>query len=75
MKLLCEDILKEYGFTEDQSKSNYLVKIFSRDNFEIAYKQGEYFYSNLGFDYPLRDLAALKKLYKENKRTDLTAIR
>ncbi|MGZ5486418.1 MAG: hypothetical protein ACXWFB_10990, partial [Nitrososphaeraceae archaeon] len=62
MKLLCDHILNEYGFTENLAKSTNIIKIFSRDNFEIVFKQGQYSYSILGIDYPLCDLPALKKI-------------
>jgi hypothetical protein len=74
MKLLSEDLLKEYGFVEDTTKSNQNIKIFSRDKLEIVLKENAFYYSNLGFDYPLNDLAALRKLYKEIKNTDLTEV-
>ncbi len=74
MKLLSEDLLKEFGFFEDKAKSSSKVKIFSRDKLEIVLKNELFYYSNLGFDYPLRDIAALRKLYKEIKNTDLTIV-
>lgn len=74
MKLLSEDLIKEYGFIEDEIKSNKLIKIYSRKNFEIILKDNSFFFSNVGIDYPLSDLASLKKLYKENKKIDLTLV-
>ncbi|MDF2451605.1 MAG: hypothetical protein K0S26_1109 [Bacteroidota bacterium] len=74
MKLLSEEILKEYGFYEDLAQSHSGIKIFTREKFEIVFKQNQYSYNNLGICYPLRDLAALKKLYKENKKTDLKPV-
>lgn len=72
MKLLCEDLLFEYGFFENKEKSNYLIKIFERDKLEINRKQdGNYYYTNTGIDYPIRDLTSLRRLYKEVKTKEL----
>ena len=65
MKLLSEDLLKEYGFVENKDKSKQNVKIFTRDKIDIAIKNDGIYYSNLGFDYPLKDTASLRKIYKE----------
>ena len=43
----------------------------SRDNFDIVIREDGIYYTNLGIDYPLRDTAALRKFYKENKKVDL----
>lgn len=72
MKLLSEDLLKEYGFTEKPHISiRNVVKIMTRDNFDVVIRGDGIYYSNLGIDYPLRDTATLRKLYKENKKVDL----
>ncbi len=71
MKLLSEDLLKEYGFIENNDKSNHNVKIMTRDKIDIAIKSDGIYYTNMGFDYPLRDTAALRKLYKEIKSEEL----
>lgn len=71
MKLLTKDLLIEYGFVENKDKSKQNVKIFTRDKIDIAIKQDGIFYTNMGFDYPLKDIAALRKLYKELRREDL----
>jgi hypothetical protein len=60
-------LLLEYGFVPDKLKSNKLLKVLSRDKGEIVIKDGNFFYSNMGFDYPIKDIAALKKLHKELK--------
>ena len=74
MKLLSEDLLKEYGFIENIDKSKPNAKIMSRDKIDIAIKNDGIYYSNLGFDYPLKDTAALRKLYKEIRREELKPI-
>ena len=74
MKLLTEDLLREYGFVENLEKSKLNVKIFTRDKIDIAIKNDGIYYSNMGFDYPLRDIAALRKLYKELRREELKPI-
>jgi len=71
MKLLTEDLLIEYGFVENKDKSQQNVKIFTRDKIDIAIKDDGIYYSNMGFDYPLKDIAALRKLYKELRREEL----
>jgi hypothetical protein len=68
MKLLSEDLLKEYGFVENTMKSTPIAKIMTRD------KNDGIYYTNLGFDYPLKDTAALRKLYKEIRSEDLKPI-
>jgi len=75
MKLLNEDLLKEFGFTEKPHVANrVIVKVMTRDNIDIVIKEDGIYYSNMGFDYPLRDSAALKKLYKEIRSEELKAI-
>jgi hypothetical protein len=71
MKLLNEDILKEYGFLENVDKSTPNSKILTRDKIDIAIKSDGIYYTNMGFDYPLIDTAALRKLYKEVRNEDL----
>ena len=72
MKLLSEDLLSEFGFHENKEKTTRFVNVFTRDKFDVALnEEGAFYYSNMGFDYPLRDTAALRKLYKEVKREEL----
>jgi hypothetical protein len=71
MKLLSEDLLKEYGFVQNAEKSNPHVKVMSREKIDIAIKNDGIYYTNMGFDYPLRDIAALRKLYKEVRSEEL----
>lgn len=69
MKLLCDQLLSEYGLFENKEKITRFVKIYTRERMDIALKEdGSYYYSNTGFDYPLKDLARLRKLYKELRR-------
>ena len=71
MKLLSEDLLKEYGFVQNVEKSNPHVKVMSREKIDIVIKNDGIYYTNMGFDYPLRDIAALRKLYKEVRSEEL----
>lgn len=75
MKLLTKDILREYGFADDVAKSNVMVEVMTRDGFDILIKEnGLFFYSNFGIDYPLKDLTTLRKVFKEAKSKELTAV-
>jgi hypothetical protein len=71
MKSLSTSTLNQFGFIEDIMKSNHIIKVFSKDKFEIVLKGNSFYYTNMGIDYPLDDVTALKKLYKENRKTDL----
>ena len=75
MKLLTKDILREYGFADDVAKSNVMVEVMTRDGFDILIKEnGLFFYSNFGIDYPLKELTTLRKVFKEGKSKELTAV-
>ena len=75
MKLINKDILQEYGFIQDNSKSKNDYIVMTRDKVDIILKSdGMVWYSNMGIDYPLKDLAALRKLYKELRNTDLNPL-
>lgn len=72
MKLLSKDLLMEYGFTEDNSKTKHNTTVMTRDKLDIVIKDdGTIYYSNMGFDYPLKDMTALRKLYKEVRSEEL----
>lgn len=75
MKLLSEDQLKEYGFVENPSKIiPKSTKVMTRDNIDIVIREDGIYYSNIGIDYPLKDTAALRKIYKELRREDLKPV-
>jgi putative heme iron utilization protein len=75
MKLLSIDLLAEYGFKVNEVKTTKDITVLTRDKFDIVVKSdGSFYYSNMGFDYPLNDLAALRKIYKEVRREDLKPI-
>lgn len=65
MKLLTKDLLKEYGFAENKIRSNSIITVMTKETIDVIIKHGECYYSNKGVDYPLRDTASLRKLYKE----------
>ena len=71
MKILTEDLLREYGFMDHPSKSSTKVKVMTRNDFDVNIKVDGIYYTNLGFDYPLRDTATLRKVYKEVKNEEL----
>ena len=71
MKLLSKDLIKEYGFVDNEEKSNLDFEVMSKDQFDVIIKGGLFYYSNFGIDYPLKDLATLKRIYKEAKSLDL----
>lgn len=72
MKVLTEDLLREYGFIEKPHElRKNVIKVMTKDNFDVVLRNDGIYYSNLEIDYPLRDTATLRKLYKENKKTDL----
>jgi hypothetical protein len=70
--LLSEDQLKEYGFIENSTKIiPNSIKVMTRDNINLVIRHDGIYYNNMGFDYPLNDTIALKKIYKEIKSEDL----
>ena len=74
MKILTEDLLREYGFMNDPAKSSTKVKVMTRNDFNVSIKVDGIYYTIQGIDYPLRDTAALRKHYKETKREELKPI-
>jgi hypothetical protein len=76
MKLINKDILLDYGFVENESKSLNDNTVMTRDKIDIVIKSdGTTWYSNMGFDYPVKDVAALRKLYKEIRNIELNSIK
>jgi hypothetical protein len=72
MKLLSKNLLVEYGFTECRDKSNNITEVMTRNEVDINIKDGvSFYYSNMNVMYPLKDIAALRKLYKELKSEEL----
>lgn len=72
MKLLCKEVLLEYGFTITKINALDDSIIMTKDNLDLVIKYGNsVYYENMGFDYPLKDLSALKKLYKEVRSSEL----
>lgn len=71
-KVVDKNLLTEYGFKQIEEKTKEFLTVMAKDTFEvIVTAEGAVFYSNMGFDYPLKDLATLKKVYKEVKRKEL----
>lgn len=76
MKLLSKNLLKEYGFVESEVKSNKINQIMTRNDFDIVIKDGISFHHlNNGITYPLKDIATLRKLYKEIMCEELKPIK
>ena len=75
MKLLSKNLLMEYGFTENKVKANNINEVMTRNEVDIVIKDGRSFYcSNMGIEYPLKDIAGLRKLYKELRSEDLKPV-
>lgn len=72
MKLLSIDLLKEHGFIENVIKTNSRLIVMTKDEIDIIIKNDNTFYYYInGVDYILKDIAALRKLYRELKNEDL----
>jgi hypothetical protein len=66
MKLISKDILIEYGFVENNNKTNNMGIVMTKNKLDVIVKtDGSFFYNENGIDYYLRDTAALRKVYKE----------
>lgn len=75
MKLLNKDILIEFGFIENNEKTKSDCVVLTKDKMDIVIKDnGSIYYSNMGFDYPLRDTASLRKIFKEVRSEELKPI-
>lgn len=76
MKLLSIEVLKEFGFVENSaiSQTNEL-KVMSKDAIDLIIRPDGIYYRNMGFFYPLKDMTALRKLYKELRREDLKPVK
>ena len=75
MKLINKDTLTEYGFAQNLAKSINNKIVMSRENIDIViYSDGTIWYSDIGCDYLLKDLASLRKKYKEVKNSELKPI-
>lgn len=71
MKLISKQILFEHGFNvvSDELSPNLIM---TKGTFKVVLNaNGTCTYRNTGIDYPLKDLASLKKLYKEVNRENL----
>ena len=72
MKLLNKDILIEFGFIENNEKTKLDCTVMTKDKMDIVVNNnGSIYYSNMGFDYPLRDTASLRKIFKEVRSEEL----
>jgi len=75
MKLLSEDVLKEFGFIENPIHQPDELKVFSKDTIHLVIRADGIYYRNMGFFYPLKDVAALRKLYKELRSEELKPVK
>ncbi|HTA61319.1 MAG TPA: hypothetical protein VK835_02640 [Bacteroidia bacterium] len=72
MKLISKILLSEYGFTETVNKEKTKGIAMTKNNFTVILKEdGECYFISMGIAYPLRDLGALKKLYKEVRSEEM----
>ncbi|MEO6302766.1 MAG: hypothetical protein ABIP51_06305 [Bacteroidia bacterium] len=73
--LLNKEIIEAYGFKKVEVKSKSRIQVFTFNKVDIVLSDdGSVYYSNLGFDYILKDEEALKKLYKELRREELLKV-
>lgn len=76
MKLLSKDLLIEYGFIRNNLKTSTSVEVMSREDIDIFIKfDGSIYTINNGIQYVLKDIAALRKLYREVKKVELIPVR
>ena len=69
---LSKEILEEYGFKIQEAKSTPHRAVYEKNKVEIVVAEDGIYYSNLGFDYILRTVPDLQKLYKEIRSTSLS---
>jgi hypothetical protein len=73
--LISKDLLSEYGFKETVNKEKTKGIALTKNNFTVVLKEeGECYFFSMGIAYPLKDIAALKKLYKEVRSEELKEI-
>lgn len=71
-ELITKEILEEYGFKISEAKSKDRISVFIKNKIDIIlFDGGSVYYSNMGFDYILKDESDLKKLYEELRREEL----
>jgi hypothetical protein len=67
-----EKLLVKYGFEINKKKNNPDNVVYAKDKFEVAIKSdGVCYYTNMGFDYPLKNEEDLLKIYFEVRREKL----
>jgi len=76
MKLLYKDLLLEYGFVANNNKTDEQIEVMSRNGINIILKNGNsfYYFKQGGMQFPLKDFAALRKLYKELRNEELKPV-
>lgn len=75
MKLLSKDLLAEYGFIRNNLKTSTSIEVLSREDIDICIKfDGSIYTINNGINYTLKDIAALRKLYKDLKKVELKPV-
>ena len=75
MKLLSKNLLTEYGFAKNKVKTNTINEVMTRNEVDIIIKDDYSFYfSNNGVNLPIKDIASLRKLYKELKSEELKPV-
>jgi len=72
MKTLTEELLVEYGFELGEEKNKHIIKTYSKNKFVVVEEQdGTFYYSYMGFEYPLKNEDDLQKIYFEVRREKL----
>ncbi len=76
MKLLSKDLLIEYGFVINNLKTITTIEVMTKEDIDICIKFDGSIYTidNNGIKCPLKDIAALRKLYREVKKTELKSV-
>ena len=75
MKLLSKNLLSEYGFSKNKVKTNTSSEVMTRNEVDIIIKDDYSFYfSNNGVYLPIKDIASLRKLYRELKSEELKPV-
>ena len=73
MKTMSEELLIQYGFEVSDVKNKSIIKTYSKNNFVVVMeKDGSFYYSNVGIEYPLKNEDDLQKIYFEARREKLT---
>jgi len=72
MKAITEELLIQYGFEVSDVKNKSIIKTYSKNTFMVVVeKDGSFYYTYMGFEYPLENEEDLQKIYFEARRERL----